>query len=203
MYNDLPFNDPRTYCGFRGTEGETKTRKSWNDYRVMPRGVKLINSTSAHHTISLVNFIPNKFSFKMGNRVCQTEKLAVAKSQPLMNSSARVTYIQNLWSFCCGSVEMNPTSIQEDVCWGFGMAASCSVGHRCSWDLALLWMWCRPASIALIRPLAWEPPYAVSVTLKNKKKKKKTKKKKKKEKKGRKWTYNVSRFVYFMWNNKY
>ena len=28
-------------------------------------------------------------------------------------------------------------------------------------DLALLWPWRRPAAIALIGPLAWEPPYAV------------------------------------------
>ena len=25
---------------------------------------------------------------------------------------------------------------------------------------ALLWLWCRPAAAAPIRPLAWEPPYA-------------------------------------------
>ena len=25
-------------------------------------------------------------------------------------------------------------------------------------DLALLWLWCRPAAIAPIQPLAWEPP---------------------------------------------
>ena len=27
-------------------------------------------------------------------------------------------------------------------------------------DPALLWLWCRPAATAPIRPLAWEPPYA-------------------------------------------
>ena len=27
-------------------------------------------------------------------------------------------------------------------------------------DLALLWLWHRPAALAPIRPLAWEPPYA-------------------------------------------
>ena len=30
-------------------------------------------------------------------------------------------------------------------------------------------LWCRPAAVAPIRPLAWEPPYAVGVTLKRKK----------------------------------
>ena len=33
-------------------------------------------------------------------------------------------------------------------------------------DLALLWLWCRPAATALIEPLAWEPPYAVGAALK-------------------------------------
>ena len=33
-------------------------------------------------------------------------------------------------------------------------------------DLALLWLCCRPAAVALIRPLAWEPPCAAGVALK-------------------------------------
>jgi len=32
-------------------------------------------------------------------------------------------------------------------------------------DLALLWLWRRPASIAAIRPLAWVPPYAAGAAL--------------------------------------
>ena len=45
-------------------------------------------------------------------------------------------------------------------------------------DPALLWLWCRLAAVALIRPLAWEPPYAVGAALKKKKKKKEKRKKK-------------------------
>jgi len=37
-------------------------------------------------------------------------------------------------------------------------------------DLALLWLWCRLAAIALIQPLAWELPYATGVALKRQKK---------------------------------
>ena len=37
--------------------------------------------------------------------------------------------------------------------------------------LVLLWLWCRLAAVASIRPLAWEPLYAVDVALKRKKKK--------------------------------
>ena len=57
------------------------------------------------------------------------------------------------------------------------------VGRRHGLDLALLWLWCRLGTTAPIRPLAWEPPYAVGAALKSKKKKKKKKKKKFKEKK--------------------
>ena len=39
---------------------------------------------------------------------------------------------------------------------------------RHSSDLALLWLWPRLAAVALIQLLAWEPPYAVGVALKNK-----------------------------------
>ena len=55
-------------------------------------------------------------------------------------------------------------------------------------DLALLWLWLE--AIALIRPLAWEPPYAAGVALeKTEKKKKKKRKEKKKERFGLKSPY--------------
>ena len=45
---------------------------------------------------------------------------------------------------------------------------SCGVGHRLRSDLEVLWLWlwCRPVAVALIRPLAWEPPHAMGVALK-------------------------------------
>ena len=43
---------------------------------------------------------------------------------------------------------------------------SCGVGLRCGSDVALLWLWCRLATVALIRSLAWELPYAMGVALK-------------------------------------
>ena len=49
---------------------------------------------------------------------------------------------------------------------------SCGVGRRLGSDLALLWLWYRLAAVALIQPLAWEPPYATGAALKKKKKKK-------------------------------
>ena len=37
----------------------------------------------------------------------------------------------------------------------------------------MLWLWCRPAATAPVRPLAWEPPYAAAVALKRPNKKSK------------------------------
>ena len=42
---------------------------------------------------------------------------------------------------------------------------SCGVGHRCRSDPALLWLWRGLAAVALIGPLAWEPPYTIGVAL--------------------------------------
>ena len=63
---------------------------------------------------------------------------------------------------------------------------SYGVGCRCRWDAALLWLWHRPVAVALIRPLAWESPYAVGTALKRQKKKKKKKKEKKRKKEKKK-----------------
>ena len=52
---------------------------------------------------------------------------------------------------------------------------SCSVGRRCSSDPMLLWLWRRLAAVALIRPLAWEPPYAAGLALKKTKDKREKK----------------------------
>ena len=50
---------------------------------------------------------------------------------------------------------------------------SCGLGHRNGSDSMLLGLWCRLAAAGPIRPLAWEPPYAVSVALKKTKEKEK------------------------------
>ena len=42
------------------------------------------------------------------------------------------------------------------------MSCSVSLGS----DLALLWLWWRPAATAPIRPLTWELPHAAGVALK-------------------------------------
>ena len=72
----------------------------------------------------------------------------------------------------------NPNSIQEDavsisglIYWvkGCGIALRCGVGRRHGSDLALLWLWHRPAATALIRLLAWEPSYAAGSALKRQK----------------------------------
>ena len=57
-----------------------------------------------------------------------------------------------------------------------GVAVSCGVGHRRGLYPSLLWLWHRLEATAQIRPLVWEPPYALGAALE------KTKKKRKKEK---------------------
>ena len=49
---------------------------------------------------------------------------------------------------------------------------SCGVGCRRGSDPALLNLWGRPAAIAPIRPLAWEPPCAVGAAVKRRRRKK-------------------------------
>ena len=53
------------------------------------------------------------------------------------------------------------------------VAVSFGVGCRHSLDPELLWLCCRLAAIAPIRPLAWELPYASDAALKKQKERRK------------------------------
>ena len=60
----------------------------------------------------------------------------------------------------------NPINIHEDMSSIPGLAQGVK-------DLALLWLWLWLAATAPIRPLAWEPPYAMGMALKKAKQSKK------------------------------
>ena len=71
----------------------------------------------------------------------------------------------------------NLIGVHEDVASlpGLRIRCCCELWCRSRWGLglALLWLWCRPAAVALLCPLAWERPYAVGAVLKRQKKKRK------------------------------
>ena len=75
---------------------------------------------------------------------------------------------------------------------------SCGVSHRCSLDPALPWLWCRPAPVAPIQPLAW----GTSICRKCSPKKTKNKQtnKKKQERFGFTWLFPITIVFDHSWN---
>ena len=51
---------------------------------------------------------------------------------------------------------------------GLKIWGCCELWCTCRRGSDLMWLWCRPAAVALIQPLAWELPYASSAALKKK-----------------------------------
>ena len=58
-------------------------------------------------------------------------------------------------------VGLNPGLAQWG--WGSSIAVSCGVGCKRGSDLVWLWLWCRLGAVALIGPLACEPPHAAGM----------------------------------------
>ena len=120
---------------------------------------------------------PNQTGAKCVMKIANA-KWNSGQKQKFFLKNPKVSNFKILWSSHCGAAETNLTGNHEvvglipglaQVGRGSGVTMSCGVGCRLGCDLALLWLWWRPAAVALIPPLAWESLYAAGAALKSKK----------------------------------
>ena len=84
----------------------------------------------------------------------------------------------SIQSSCRGTVETIQLGTVRLRVWSLGSLSALRIWHcpelwfklQIGLDLVLLWLWCKPAAVAPIRPLAWEPLYVAGVALKRRKK---------------------------------
>ena len=111
-----------------------------------------------HRLLSLKTKVCLKYSYSLSHDCLHM----IFPNKPPLKHTLRVS-----WSSCHGSVVINPTRNHE---------VSGSIPDLARWvkDPMLLWLRCRLAATALIRHLAWEPPYGMGAAPeKNKTKQKK------------------------------
>ena len=94
-----------------------------------------------------------------------------------VNMSPKIRELENIpRSSLCGAAETNPTSIREDeFMWVWSLAFLNESAIQCCCELwcrsqtwlrfPFLWLWCRLAAVAPIRPRAWELPCATGIAL--------------------------------------
>ena len=110
--------------------------------------------------VRTLSLMPRTLNFEEASLNCKTSGIPVMAQQ------------KQIW---LASMSMQVWSLVWPSGLRIGVAMSCGVGRRRGSDPTLLWLWCRPAAIALFWPLAWEPPYAAATDLKRKKERKKWK----------------------------
>ena len=99
------------------------------------------------------------------NHSCQRSGKSQPKGENVNTEMTDVRVIDKdlkaaVGSSCCGAAETNPTRNHE---------VSGKTPGPVQWvkDPVLLWLWCGLAAGVPIRPLSWEPPYAMGVSLKS------------------------------------
>ena len=107
-----------------------------------------------------------RYSFQRMLNVATHNNMDESLNKRIRQGLAIVAQWKQIWLVCMLVLSLALLSGLRTLCclsWG--------VGLRCGSDTALLWLRYRPALMALIWPLAWDPPYAMDVPLKRKKKK--------------------------------
>ena len=92
--------------------------------------------------------------------------ISIMPSKKYVGGVAVMAQWKQIWLVC---MRMQVRSLALLSGLRIGIAMSCGVGRRSSSDPVLLWLWHRPAAIALIWPLAWGPPFATGMALKRQK----------------------------------
>ena len=115
--------------------------------------------------LQILNWLETPFS---GRHLRNQGKIKRSnESKSYLHQEFLLWLCRNQQDYCPGGWGFNPWP--RSMGQGSGVAVSCGVGCRLGSDLAWLWLWCRPAAIAPIRPMASEPPCATSIALKKEK----------------------------------
>ena len=141
-------NKTRKYTVYKKPTSDLETHIHWKWGGGKRYSMQMeIKESKSKHTHVTQNRLHNKHCYNWQKRKLHNDPKKSIQEFPLWLSGNKSDWCPWGWG-----IQSRPCSVGQ----GSSVAVTCGIVYRHGSDPTFLWLWYRPAAIALILPLAWE-----------------------------------------------